>query len=319
MIPSRIVPVPARVLAAAAIAAALAAVPARAAVVERFAADPLAGLSANPFFADGDVASHFVFLAAEPPHFPGDRTGTLRVTYDTTLPAGRIATPLGQVLSLDDDFSFGAILTVRSEGFDADPAGFDQIAFGLWNGHTTGLARTTFPADSYDLVEWAYFPNVSPDFGGPFLSPTVFGGNVADNAFFNFSFQSSQVSLPLDVPLLCRARYRAADRTLTVNVSRGVAGGRRTPGFFFQPIPGASVVVDLSRLSPTFLVDRVGIAAYTEGFPSLHAVVDYDLLYTGDLPLPFGARTRRAPVAADPSGPSSSKGQPARPGACRAQ
>ncbi|HEX9506357.1 MAG TPA: hypothetical protein VGA62_10175, partial [Acidimicrobiia bacterium] len=88
---------------------------ARAAVVERFAADPLAAQGTNPFFLEGDVPGHFTFLPQEPPHFPGDREGTLRVLYDTTVPAARIATPLGRVLSLDDDFGFGAILTIRSE------------------------------------------------------------------------------------------------------------------------------------------------------------------------------------------------------------
>src|SRR5206468_7449410 len=35
-----------------------------------------------------------------------------------------------------------AILTIRSAGFAASPVGFSQIAFGLWNSHTTGLGRT---------------------------------------------------------------------------------------------------------------------------------------------------------------------------------
>ncbi len=259
-----------------------------AATVERFAADPLTAQTANPFFLDGDVADHFTYLPAEPPHFPGDRPGTLRVVYDTTIPAGRISTPLGQSLSLGDDFSLGAILTIRAEGFVAMPDGFDQISFGLWNSHTTGLNRTVFPSDSYDLAEFDYFPNVSPDFGGPFLSPSIFGGNVGDNAFNNFTFQSSQVQLPFDVPLLCQLRYTATTRKLAVTVSRLAAG------VFFQPVPLAAVTVDLSIINPTLLVDSLGIAAYFEGFPSLHAVVDYDLLYSGPLPVPFGRAGLRA-------------------------
>ena len=128
---NRVRPLTGSLAAAAALLLALSAAPARAAVVERFDTDPLAPGGSVPFFGDGDVASHFAWLPDEPPHFPGDRSGTLRVLYDTTLPAGRIATPLGQVLSLDEDASFGAILTIRPEGYVATPEGFDQIAFGL--------------------------------------------------------------------------------------------------------------------------------------------------------------------------------------------
>jgi len=269
--------------------AAATAPPALAAVVERFASDPLAAGHAVPFYVEGDVASRFTFLPEEPSRFPGDRPGTLRVLYDTTLPAARIFTPLGRVASLDDDFAFGAILTIRSEGFQADPNGFSQIAFGLWNGHTTGIDRTGFPSDSFDLVEFDYFANAGP-FGGPFLSPTVFGGEVGGNAFFNFAFQSSETRLPLDVPLLCQFRYAAADRALSLTVSR------HARGLTFATLPGAAVTVDLSRLSPTFLVDAAGIAAYFEGSTSLHAVVDYDLLYVGDLPAPWGVVARRPPA-----------------------
>jgi len=263
--------------------------PAVAAVVERFSRDPLAGRSVNPFFSEGDAGARFTFVDRERPHFPGDRPGTLRVLYDTTLPTARLATPLGDVLSLGEDAEFGAILTIRSSGYHADPQGFSQIAFGLWNAHTTGPGRTLFPSDSFDLIEFDYFANVT-DFGGPFLSPSVFGGNVGDNAFFNFTFGSQQAALPFDVPLLCRARYQAATGLLDVIVSRH-AGGTR-----FVPIPGASVTVDLGSLSPTYLVDVLGIAAYGEGWPSLRAVVDYDLLYTGPLPLPFAVGTTSAPA-----------------------
>lgn len=277
-------------------ALALTPVPAAAAVVERFAHDPLAGRSTNPFFSEGDAAARFTFLDRERPHFPGDRPGTLRVLYDTTLPTARLATPLGNVLSLGEDAEFGAILTIRSSGFHADPQGFSQIAFGLWNAHTTGLGRTLFPSDSFDLIEFDYFANIT-DFGGPFLSPSAFGGKVGDNAFFNFTFGSRQVELPFDVPLLCRARYQAATGLLEVAVSRH-AGGTR-----FEPIPGASLTVDMGALSPTYLVDVLGIAAYGEGWPSLRAVVDYDLLYAGPLPLPFAAGTASAPAGS--SGPGS--------------
>ena len=270
--------------------------PLHAQVVERFGADPFVGRGRHVFFAEGDVASRFTYLSGEPSHFPADRKGTLRVVYDTTLPTARLSTRIGRVLALDANFEFGAILTIHSDGFFADPNGFSQIAFGLWNEATTGLQRTSFPSDSFDLVEFDYFPNIT-SFGGPFLSPSVFGGNVGDNAFFNFAFQSSQVDLPLDTPLLVRCRYRAASRLLDVTVSR------HAHAFMFEPIPGASVSVDVSRINPTFLLNVAGIAAYFEGYPSIHAVVDYDLLYVGALPVPWGVIKRmNPPVGEAPTG-----------------
>jgi hypothetical protein len=257
------------------------------AMVERFASDPLAPRPGLVFFGEGDTASRFTFLGDEAPHFPGDRPGTLRVLYDTTLPTARLSAPIGDVVSPDRDFEFGAILTIRSAGFAADPTGFSQIAFGLWNARTAGLGRTLFPSDTYDLVEADYFANIT-DFGGPFLAPTVFGGNVGNNAFFNFAFQSTEVHLPFDTPLLVRTVYDATARRLTVTASRHVGGT------VFEPIPGARVDLDLSRVSPGFMADVIGIAAYGEGWPSLRAEVDYDLLWFGPVPPPWGAGARVA-------------------------
>jgi hypothetical protein len=261
--------------------------PLSAQMVERFDADPLTGQSKNVFIGEGDVASRFTFLADEPSHFPADHDGTLRLVYDTTLPTARLSTYSGQVFSLDADFDFGAILTIRSDGFLADPNGFSQIAFGLWNAARTGLNRTSFPSDSFDLVEFDYFPNVTA-FGGPFVSPSVFGGNVADNAFFNFAFNSAEVALPLDTPLLVQCHYNAALRRLNVKVSRHLKS------LIFERIEAATVAVDLSRINPTFLLNAAGIAGYFEGYPSIHAVVDYDLLYTGPLPSPWSVARRRS-------------------------
>ncbi len=269
---------------------AAASAPAAAGTTARLDRDPLLPGGPTPFFAEGETGSRFVFVLGTKPRFPGDRRGSLRVLYDTTLPTGRIGTPLGSVLSLDQDFRFGAVLTIRSHGFAADPTGFSQIAFGLWNSHTTGLGRTLFPSDSYDLVEFDLFANVT-EFGGPFLSPSIFGGNVQDNAFFNFAFQSAEAALPFDVPLLCEGVYDAATRALTVTVSKHAGGP------VFTPVPGATATVDLSGLAPGFLVDTLGIAAYGEGWPSLHAEVEFDLIYAGDQPVPFS-------VAATPSIPS---------------
>ncbi len=258
-------------------------------VVEWFTRNPLTGGGGNAFFAEGDTAGRFRHLRSQRRRFAGDRPGALRVVYDTTLPQARVSTPINSVPSFNDSFEFGAILTIRSRGFFADPDGFSQIAFGLWNSATTGFGRTSFPSDSYDLLEFNYFPNVT-SFGGPFLSPTVFGGEVGANAFFNFAFTSAAVALPLDVPLLCRFVHDGAARRLTLTVS-----AYHEPGGFV-PIPGAVVAVDTGILNPTFLVDALGIAGYFEGFASLHAVVIYDLLYMGRLPRSITARSGRTPV-----------------------
>jgi hypothetical protein len=254
---------------------------AQADVIARFNSDPLQPGASPAFTGEGNTAARFTFIPDTRPRFPGDRRGSLRVLYDTTLDTGRIGVPLGTVLSLDDDVRFGAVLTIHSAGFAADPNGFSEIAFGLWNGHTTGLGRTSFPSDAFDLMEFDYFANIGP-FGGPFLSPTIFGGNTDGNAFDNFTFLSAEVQLPFDVPLLCEGVYDAATRHLTVTVSRG---GLKIP---FTPIPGAEVTVDLSTLRPGYLVDTLGIGAYGEGSASLHAVVDYDLLWVGPRPVPLG-------------------------------
>lgn len=270
---------PLRRFALVALVACTAALPARAATA-RLESDPLLPGGAVPFFSEGDAASRFAYVADTRPRFAGDRRGTLRVLYDTTLPTGRLGAPIGSVLSLDGDFRFGAVLTIRSAGYAADPNGFSQIAFGLWNAHTTGLGRTLFPSDTYDLVEFDWFANVTM-YGGPFLSPSIFGGRVGANAFDNFAFQSAETALPFDVPLLCEGSYEAATGMLTVTVSRHVGGAR------FEPIPGATTTVDLSRLDPGFLVDTFGIAAYGEGWPSLHAEVDFDLIWAGTAPPPL--------------------------------
>ncbi len=253
---------------------------ARADVVERFNRNPLVGRGGNRFFTEGNPDERFTYLKRTPPHFAGDGRGSLRVLYDTTRPQARISTPLGEVVSFDEDFEFGAILTIRSQDFFADPNGFSQIAFGLWNSSTTGFGRTLFPSDSFDLLEFDYFPNLT-SFGGPFITPSVFGGEVGGNAFFNFNFLSSETALPFDVPLLCQFVHDGATRRLTLRI------GRLEGKAIFREIPGSRTSLDTGALNPTFLVDMLGIAAYFEGFASLRVSVDYDLLYFGDLPSPF--------------------------------
>ena len=109
-----------------------------------------------------------------------------------------------------------------------------------------------------------------------------------------------ETPLPLDTPLLCQFIHDGTAQHLTLRI------GRLESGATFREIPGSRVRIDTGALDPTFLVDVVGIAAYFEGFASLRASVDYDLLYFGDLPSPivFGSRRVPRPESADVAGPA---------------
>ncbi|HEY3176335.1 MAG TPA: hypothetical protein VGK94_11330 [Candidatus Polarisedimenticolia bacterium] len=258
------------------------------AVIVEFSSDPLAPRGSDPLFAlRGPGAWQFVYEAGSAPRFPGDHTGSLTVTYDSLEPTSRLYTSLGDALTGDDDFVFGAVLTIRPEGFAADPFGFHPIALSLFNSTTTGDDRTgdlsDFRADTFDTAEFAYFPNVSPFFGGPYLSPDLFGESVAPDAFANFSFGTVPFELRPGLTYLVEMEHSAASRTLTAQVSIVRSDGRAVA------LPGGRVEVDLSGITG-FLVDSLGLPAYHDGFNefslsgrSLMATVDYDLLYCARL------------------------------------
>ncbi|HET6372364.1 MAG TPA: hypothetical protein VFG76_03600, partial [Candidatus Polarisedimenticolia bacterium] len=138
-----------------------------------------------------------------------------------------------------------------------------------------------FRADTYDTVEFAYFPNISPLFGGPFLSPDAFGEQVGSDAFANFAFGTVAFELAPGVTYLIEMTHDSATRRLTARVSSVDKDGRAVP------VEGGAAVVDLSPLSG-FLVNSLGISAYHDGFNifstsgrSLLATVDYEMLYSG--------------------------------------
>jgi hypothetical protein len=252
------------------------------AVAHDFSRNPLAGAGSLPVFTLTGPADAFVHQPGTAPRFSGDRPGSLAVTYDSTRPTARLFVGLGRPLTATDDFVVGAVITIRP-GMEADPFGFHPIAFGLFNAATTGDDRTgdldDFRADTFDTLEMAYFPNVSPLFGGPYLSAAAFGSPRGDDAFLHFSFGSVAAALPAGTTCLVALRHDAAARTLTLDVWEAGDGGR------WIARPGARVASDLSGLEG-FEVDSLGIAAYHDGFNvfsqsgrSLHAVVDYDLLF----------------------------------------
>jgi hypothetical protein len=249
-----------------------------------FADDPLASAAA---VVVGDAEDRLTW-EPDPPAFPGDRPGSLSALYDGLAPPGLLGFPLPRALDEDSPFTAGAIFVLHSEGFFADPEGFFQISWGLWNSATTGLERTgtsaDFSGDAFDLLEFDYFPNVSPAFGGPFLSPTVLGeANPGDpsfpfvGSFANVTFAAAAASLPLDEPLLALMEHRPELDSLVVTVFRIRNRSR------LVPVTGAVATVPLDRLSSRrYRVDLLGLTLWRDGFaagaPSTVARVTYHAL-----------------------------------------
>jgi hypothetical protein len=220
------------------------------------------------------------------PAWPGDRRGSLTALYDSSLPAGLFGFALPVALDEADAFTAAATFVLDPAGFEADPNGFFQISWGLWNTETTGLNRTgsftSFAGDAFDLVGFDYFPAVSPFFGGPFLSPSVFGASRPDvdppDAFANAAFAFNlEVALPLGVPLLAMIEHEPGLDVAVASVHR-IVRPRRT-----VPVPGAVTVIDLGALAlRQYGLDAVGLTLWNDGFggptPALRASVDYHSL-----------------------------------------
>lgn len=225
---------------------------------------------------------------ADAPAFPGDRPGSLTALYDARLAPGRFGVPLAEIWDQDDTFTAAAVFVIEPEGFRADPNGFFEISWGLWNTAQTGMNRTgdfsDFATDSFELLEFAWFPNVSDLFGGPFLSPALFG--EADEAsplfpflggFANFAFGSEAATLPLGEPLMAVLEHRPEADAVVVSVHRVIQGGR------VVPIPGAVSVIDLTTLPRRmYSFDALGLTLWQDGFSgepsSLYARVTFHRL-----------------------------------------
>lgn len=249
--------------------------------------DPFAPLAGGPsLFEEGPGAGAFSHDASVAPAWPGDGRGSLAVTCDSLALSSRGVAPLDAIYTEVDDFYFGAVLSVRSDGYDPDPFGFHPIVFELVNSVTTGFDRTgdlsDFRVDTFDALEFAWFPQVSPIFGGPFLSPAAFGSALGDDAFANFAFGSVEVDIPRDQTHLVTVEHHASDQEMIVTL---YAIGR---GAWLTPIPNGRVVVDMLGLTG-FAVDTLAISTYEDGFNifassgrSLHAVVDYQRIFFGE-------------------------------------
>jgi hypothetical protein len=258
------------------------------AVILDLRSDPLAGSSAPILDVQGPGSGAFSWDGGSAVSFPSDPAGSLLASYDSARPATRSVASLGDIYTEGDDFVFGAILTIRPEGFEADPFGFHPITFSLINTTTTGFNRTgslsDFRSDAYDTIDVAYFPQVSPLFGGPWLAPAVFGSETSDDAFADFRFASVPFELTPGMPYLIVAEHTAAaptgtGRRLIITVYTLGRGGRPVAA------PGGRVEVDLTSLGG-FAVNALAITAYEDGFNaftasgrSVRADLDYDLLF----------------------------------------
>lgn len=292
--------------AAAAASAWLAAAPAAAGgVVEDFSSDPFADRGdGRPAFEIRGPAQAFAWEPGTPAAFEGDAPGSLLARYDSLEPTARALVPLSRALRAQDDFEVSAIFVIRPEGFFADPLGFAQIAFGLMNRQTTGEDRTgdpaDFRADTFDTLEFDYFPNVSPFFGGPFTGAAAFGAPAGDDAFANFAFVSVPLALPLGEPLEARLRHRAAEGGVEVSVARVLPDGSRAA--LLDP----PAVLRTGALSPGFALDALGVFAYHDGFNefsgsgrSLRADVEvHRLAAQFEEPIPVAARILPDPLFA---------------------
>jgi len=255
------------------------------AVVLDLRGDPLAATpSGAPLLElQGPGSGCFAFDASTPAKHPSDSQGSLVAHLDSTHPTVRAAVALGAAYTDQDDFVFGAVFTIRAQGFEADPFGFHPITFSLVNSQTTGFNRTgnlgDFRSDAFDTIDVAYFPQVSPFFGGPFLSPAVFGSAVSHDAFADFAFGSASFEFLPGASYLVTAEHHASARKLVVT-AYGFG-----PGGLPVALSGGRVETDLSFLAG-FSVDTLAITAYEDGFNiftqsgrSVRADVDYDLLF----------------------------------------
>jgi hypothetical protein len=236
----------------------------------------------DPGSVEAGAALERLDWQSDDPAFPGDPPGSLRAIYDASLPAGWFGFALPAPVAAYDTYSAAAAFVIRSEGFSADPNGFFQISWGLWNSQTTGLDRTgsftSFATDTYELIEFDWFPNVSPFFGGPFVAPSAFGAEVGGDAFGNFtSLFGLQVALPLDVPLLAVLEHRPDVHALVATVYRIVDSGR------VVPVDGAVGVASLDFLTlREYEIDTIGLTLWQDGFsgptPSVTATLDFHAL-----------------------------------------
>jgi len=213
---------------------------------------------------------------------------------------------LGKTYTQNDSFSFGAKLRIAEDGFFF-PGGMTmmQVNFGLTNSATTGRDRTGSPAtlgDTYDSLEWDYFPDdrAFPD-GWPTAQHVIFGTqNGASSSFsrLDAAFEAllpqdagREYGLPFDTWMTVTVTYDGTTRTLSATVVDSVTG---TPYVTLATEPDVTLKSTWDQMlwSPaptdyvpaTFAVDSFALMNYQDGngegsMPSLLATVEYDRVW----------------------------------------
>lgn len=257
----------------------LAAVPLRADLpaidwTESFEDDPVA---AGRFFVPGDHdPSRFIYESSEQ---------RLVVQYDSFLPTAwyvrLLDTSGSRLLGRCDDFELTVTFRIRSGGFYADPFQFAQIGWGLINLQTTGMDRAggAGPDFAFDCVAFDYYPNVSPQFGGPTIGPTVIHSDTGQGYFsqieFPFGAESEidtklgEESITLDVVHVARVRYDGGARIATLTLSRDglpVSINADGEGGSGGPDGDPTTVQTILVSGAPFAVDALALTAWQDTF-----------------------------------------------------
>jgi hypothetical protein len=269
--------------------------------------------------ADMLASSSFDSNPAPPdPRLTLNADGTLTADYNTLLDTDKILFPLSHPLTAADTFTINTRFKILSNNFYADPYGSAQISFGLVNSITTGTDRSTAPTagggftpgDTYDMVAFDYFPNISPFYASPSLSPTIFSSRtgtepaVPNDLYTLFGTESAlndpgESPLPLDTYMNAALSYDAATRRATLSLATD-----GSPLFINSGggLDGDTGTIQLAL--PTgvnFSVDSYALLLWKDSWagpePSVRADVVFDSFSVTTAPEPASAMLLGAAVA----------------------
>jgi len=253
-------------------------------LTENFSSNPFAPAGNWSFGIGNNSNTQFVWNATAPPAYTGDATGAFNVHLNSSLPTARLQRPLGVILTDTNSFTLSAVFsfTITSAPDDQQM----QIAFGLINSSTTGGDRTgsatNYTSDNvFSTVEFDYFPNVSTLYGGPTLTPTVFGAQAGpgDDAFGNLAaifgdasdlgtHTQGITSLPQNVTLQAVLNYDGDTRTISLTMGQVNPDGSVTCLDTELP-PVNLVAAGYYDTNFPFIVNSLAIMAYNDGFTSV--------------------------------------------------
>jgi hypothetical protein len=248
--------------------------------------------------------AQIIWNSTAPQAWTGDAIGALNVHLDSSLPTVRFQRPLGVTLTDTNSFTLSTIFSFNVISAPGDQ--LMQIAFGLVSsalsgGDRTGSLTNFYSDNTFHTVEFDYFPNVSMMFGGPTLTPTVFGAQVSSNAdaFSNIAsifgdasllntHTNGITSLPQNVTLRADLVYNGTTRTITLTMSQVNSNGTLT--VLDTELPSLTLTSSFYDASFPFQVDSLAIMAYHDGFtttnePSLIADLQFqEFDFTDSLP-----------------------------------